>query len=225
MSIRVLIADDHALVRRGFRMILDNEPDIDVIAEAEDGRGAVDAAHLHRPDVALVDIQMPVLDGLEATRLILANPGNRTRILILTTFERDDYVFQALRLGASGFLLKNAPPEDLITGVRVVANGDALLSPSITRRVVQEFARHPADPVASPNLQRLTNRETDVLRSLSQGRSNAEIAAALFVSETTVKTYVSSVLAKLGLRDRVQAVVFAYENGLVPDRGSRPGTT
>jgi len=220
MSIRVLIADDHALVRRGFRMILDNEPDIDVIAEAEDGRAAIDAAHLHRPDIALVDIQMPVLDGLEATRLILANPGNRTRILILTTFERDDYVFQALRLGASGFLLKNAPPEDLITGVRVVANGDALLSPSITRRVVQEFARHTPDPVASPGLQRLTNRETDVLRSLSQGRSNAEIAAALFVSETTVKTYVSSVLAKLGLRDRVQAVVFAYENGLVPDRAA-----
>jgi DNA-binding NarL/FixJ family response regulator len=222
MSIRVLIADDHALVRRGFRMILDNEPDIDVIAEAEDGRAAIDAAHLHRPDVALVDIQMPVLDGLEATRLILANPGNRTRILILTTFERDDYVFQALRLGASGFLLKNAPPEDLITGVRVVANGDALLSPSITRRVVQEFARHTPDPVASPGLQRLTNRETDVLRSLSQGRSNAEIAAALFVTEATVKTYVSAVLAKLGLRDRVQAVVFAYENGLVPDRGPGP---
>ena len=225
MSIRVLIVDDHALVRRGFRMILDNEPDIDVIAEAEDGRAAIDAAHLHRPDVALVDIQMPVMDGLEATRLILADPRNRTRILILTTFERDDYVFQALRLGASGFLLKNAPPEDLITGVRVVANGDALLSPSITRRVVQEFARHPPDPVASPILQRLTNRETDVLRSLSQGRSNAEIAAALFVSETTVKTYVSSVLAKLGLRDRVQAVVFAYENGLIPDRGPRSGTT
>jgi DNA-binding NarL/FixJ family response regulator len=225
MSIRVLIVDDHALVRRGFRMILDNEPDIDVVAEAEDGRAAIDAAHRHRPDVALIDIQMPVLDGLEATRLILADPRNRTRILILTTFERDDYVFQALRLGASGFLLKNAPPEDLITGVRVVANGDALLSPSVTRRVVQEFARHTPDPVASPHLQRLTNRETDVLRSLSQGRSNAEIAAALFVTEATVKTYVSAVLAKLGLRDRVQAVVFAYENGLVPDRGARPGTT
>ncbi len=225
MSIRVLIVDDHALVRRGFRMILDNEPDIDVIAEADDGRAAIEAVRRHRPDVALVDIQMPVLDGLEAARLILANPGNRTRILILTTFERDDYVFQALRLGASGFLLKNAPPEELITGVRVVANGDALLSPSITRRVVQEFARQPPGPVASPILQRLTNRETDVLRSLSQGRSNAEIAAALFVSETTVKTYVSAVLAKLGLRDRVQAVVFAYENGLVPDRGPRPGTT
>lgn len=225
MSIRVLIVDDHALVRRGFRMILDNEPDLDVVAEAEDGRAAIDAARRHRPDVALIDIQMPVMDGLEAARLILADPSNRTRILILTTFERDDYVFQALRLGASGFLLKNAPPEDLITGVRVVANGDALLSPSITRRVVQEFARHTPDPVASPDLQRLTNRETDVLRSLSQGRSNAEIAAALFVTEATVKTYVSAVLAKLGLRDRVQAVVFAYENGLVPDRSPRPGTT
>jgi DNA-binding NarL/FixJ family response regulator len=225
MSIRVLIVDDHALVRRGFRMILDNEPDIDVVAEAEDGRAAIDAIHRHRPDVALIDIQMPVMDGLEATRLILANPHNRTRILILTTFERDDYVFQALRLGASGFLLKNAPPEDLITGVRVVANGDALLSPSITRRVVQEFARHTPGPVPSPALQSLTNRETDVLRSLSQGRSNAEIAAALFLTEATVKTYVSAVLAKLGLRDRVQAVVFAYENGLAPDRNPRPGTT
>ena len=225
MSIRVLLVDDHALVRRGFRMILDNEPDIDVVAEAEDGQVAIDAVRRHRPDVALIDIQMPVLDGLEATRRILADEHNRTRILILTTFERDDYVFQALRLGASGFLLKNAPPEDLLTGVRVVANGDALLSPSITRRVVQEFARHSRDPVDSPDLQRLTNRETEVLRSLSQGLSNAEIAATLFVSEATVKSYVSAVLSKLGLRDRVQAVVFAYENGLVPDRGPRPGTT
>jgi DNA-binding NarL/FixJ family response regulator len=215
MSIRVLIADDHALVRRGFRMILDNEPDIDVIAEAEDGRAAIDAAHLHRPDVALVDIQMPVLDGLEATRLILADPGNRTRILILTTFERDDYVFQALRLGASGFLLKNAPPEDLITGVRVVANGDALLSPSITRRVVQEFARHTPDPVASPILQRLTNRETDVLRSLSQGRSNAEIAAALFVSPRTVQTHLSNLYTKLGIAGRAEAITFALSHSLV----------
>jgi len=225
MSIRVLLVDDHALVRRGFRMILDNEPDIDVVAEAEDGQVAIAAVRRHRPDVALIDIQMPVLDGLEATRQILADEHNRTRILILTTFERDDYVFQALRLGASGFLLKNAPPEDLLTGVRVVANGDALLSPAITRRVVQEFARHSRDPVTSPNLQRLTNRETEVLRALSQGLSNAEIAAALFVSEATVKSYVSAVLSKLGLRDRVQAVVFAYENGLVPDRGPRPGTT
>ena len=222
MSIRVLLVDDHALVRRGFRMILDNEPDIDVVAEAEDGQVAIDAVRRHRPDVALIDIQMPVLDGLEATRRILADEHNRTRILILTTFERDDYVFQALRLGASGFLLKNTPPEDLLTGVRVVANGDSLLSPAITRRVVQEFARHSRDPVTSPDLQRLTNRETEVLRSLSQGLSNAEIAAALFVSEATVKSYVSGVLSKLGLRDRVQAVVFAYENGLVPDRGPEP---
>jgi DNA-binding NarL/FixJ family response regulator len=217
VSTRVLLVDDQALVRRGFRLILENEPDIEVVGEAGDGREAVDATRRHRPDVALVDIRMPVLDGLEATRRIIADPDNRTRVLILTTFDRDEYVFEALRVGASGFLLKTAPPEDLITGVRVVAAGDALLSPSVTRRVVAEFARR-AHPPPSPELARLTGREAEVLRLVSRGLTNAEIAAELTVSEATVKTHVSGVLAKLGLRDRVQAVVFAYENGLAPDR-------
>ncbi len=218
MSIRVLLVDDEALVRRGFRMILENEPDIEVVGEAEDGSQAIDQVHRHRPDVALVDIQMPVLNGLEATGRILAAEHNRTRVVILTTFERDDYVFEALRIGASGFLLKTAPPEDLITGVRVVAKGDALLSPSVTRRVVREFARRAGPPSREQDLRLLTQRETEVLELVSQGLNNAEIAAALVVSEATVKTHVSSVLAKLGLRDRVQAVVFAYENGLASGR-------
>jgi DNA-binding NarL/FixJ family response regulator len=215
--VRVALADDQALVRRGFRMILDIEPDLEVVAEAADGREAVDAVHRHRPDVVLMDIQMPVLDGLEATRRILGDPDNDTRVLILTTFERDDYVFEALRVGASGFLLKTAPPEDLVTGVRVVARGDALLSPSVTRRVVGEFARRARPPSRAVDLDRLTAREAEVLRLVSRGLTNAEIAGALFLSEATVKTHVSGVLAKLGLRDRVQAVVFAYENGLAPD--------
>jgi DNA-binding NarL/FixJ family response regulator len=214
VSTRVLLVDDQALVRRGFRLILENEPDIEVVGEAGDGREAVEATARHRPDVALLDIRMPVVDGLEATRRILADPGNRTRVLILTTFDRDEYVFEALRVGASGFLLKTAPPEDLITGVRVVAAGDALLSPSVTRRVVAEFARRA--PTPSPDLDRLTAREREVLRLVSKGRTNAEVAAELTVSEATVKTHVSGVLAKLGLRDRVQAVVWAYEHGLAP---------
>jgi DNA-binding NarL/FixJ family response regulator len=214
MSTRVLLVDDQALVRRGFRLILENEPDIEVVGEAGNGREAVEATARHRPDVALLDIRMPVLDGLGATRQILADPGNRTRVLILTTFDRDEYVFEALRVGASGFLLKTAPPEDLITGVRVVAAGDALLSPSVTRRVVAEFARRA--PVPSTDVDRLTAREREVLRLVSKGRTNAEIAAELTVSEATVKTHVSGVLTKLGLRDRVQAVVFAYEHGLAP---------
>jgi DNA-binding NarL/FixJ family response regulator len=214
MSTRVLLVDDQALVRRGFRLILENEPDIEVVGEAGNGREAVEATARHRPDVALLDIRMPVLDGLGATRQILADPGNRTRVLILTTFDRDEYVFEALRVGASGFLLKTAPPEELITGVRVVAAGDALLSPSVTRRVVAEFARRA--PVPSTDVARLTAREREVLRLVSKGRTNAEIAAELTVSEATVKTHVSGVLAKLGLRDRVQAVVWAYEHGLAP---------
>ena len=188
MTFRIVLADDQALVRRGFRMILENEGDIEVVGEAEDGAAAVDTVLRHRPDVALVDIQMPVLDGLEATRRILAAEGGRTRVLILTTFERDDYIFDALRLGASGF---------------------------ITRRVIQEFARTGGPRPPAPELDRLTGRETEVLRLVSAGLSNAEIAARLFVSAATVKTHVSGVLSKLGLRDRVQAVVFAYENRLV----------
>ena len=212
--ISVVLADDQALVRNGFRALLEAEPDIEVVGEAADGHEAVVQVAQHRPAVALMDIQMPDMDGLEATRRILEAADNITRVLILTTFERDDYVFNALRLGASGFLLKTAPPEDLIAAVNVVAAGDALLSPSVTRRVIGQFARH-QPPVQAPEaLQRLTERETEVLRLLAQGMSNAEIGARLFVGEATVKTHMSNLLSKLHLRDRVQAVIFAYEHGL-----------
>ena len=215
MTVTVVLADDQALVRRGFRLILEAEPDIEVVAEAEDGQQAIDAVRRHRPAVVLMDIQMPGLDGLEATRRILADAGSHTRVLILTTFERDDYVFEALQLGASGFLLKTSPPEDLVTAVRVVARGEALLSPSVTRRVIQEVTRHHPRVPHSPELERLTQRELEVLRLVAEGLTNAEIAARLYVSEATVKTHTSNVLSKLGLRDRVQAVIFAYRNGLV----------
>jgi DNA-binding NarL/FixJ family response regulator len=215
MTITVVLADDQALVRRGFRLILETEPDIQVVAEAEDGQQAIDAIRRHHPAVVLMDIQMPGLDGLEATRRILADPANQARVLILTTFERDDYVFQALQLGASGFLLKTAPPEDLVTAVRVVAGGEALLSPSVTRRVIQEFASSHRHVPRSADLDRLTQRELEVLRLLAEGLSNAEIAGRLYLGEATVKTHTSSVLSKLGLRDRIQAVIFAYRHGLV----------
>jgi DNA-binding NarL/FixJ family response regulator len=214
MTITVVLADDQALVRRGFRLILEAEPDIEVVAEAEDGQQAVDAVRRHRPAMVLMDIQMPGLDGLEATRRILTRAGNQTRVLILTTFERDDYVFEALQIGASGFLLKTAPPEDLLTAVRVVSRGEALLSPSVTRRVIQEVTRHQRRAPRSPDLDRLTQRELEVLRLLAEGRSNAEIAAELYLSEATVKTHTSSILSKLGLRDRVQVVIFAYKQGI-----------
>jgi DNA-binding NarL/FixJ family response regulator len=215
VTVRVLLADDQALVRRGFRLILETEPDIEVVAEAEDGQEAIDAVHRHRPAVVLMDIQMPGLDGLEAARQILGDEGNDTRVLILTTFERDDYVFEALQLGASGFLLKTAPPEDLVTAVRVVARGEALLSPSITRRVIQEITRRQRRVPRSLDLDRLTQRELEVLRLVAEGLSNAEIAATLYLSEATVKTHTSNILAKLGLRDRVQAVIFAYKQGVI----------
>ena len=215
MTITVVLADDQALVRRGFRLILETEPGIEVVAEAEDGQQAIDAVGRHRPAVVLMDVQMPGLDGLEATRRILGRAGNQTRVLILTTFERDDYVFEALQLGASGFLLKTAPPEDLLTAVRVVAGGEALLSPSVTRRVIQEVTRHQRRAPRSPDLDRLTPRELEVLRLVAGGLSNAEIAAELYLAEATVKTHTSSVLAKLGLRDRVQAVIYAYRQGIV----------
>ncbi len=216
----LLVVDDQALVRAGFRMILESEPGVVVAGEAEDGAAAIAAARDLRPDVVLMDIQMPVLDGLAATRRILADAGTDgpPRVVILTTFERDEYVFEALRAGASGFLLKNAPPEDLIAAVRVVAAGDALLAPSVTRRIVEEFARRSAPAPRANELAALTEREAAVLRLLARGLANAEIAEQLFVGEATVKTHVSNLLAKLGLRDRVQAVVFAYESGLV-----RPG--
>ena len=215
--IKVLLADDQDLVRAGFRMILETQPDIAVVGEASDGVEAVTATRRAQPDVVLMDIRMPKLDGLQATGRLMA-AGSAARVLILTTFDLDDYIYQALATGASGFLLKNAPPEQLIGAVRVVAAGDALLSPSITRRVIEQFARLPP-PGGTDALAGLTAREREVLTLIARGLSNAEIAAELFVSDATVKTHVAHLLAKLQLRDRVQAVVLAYESGLV-----RPGT-
>jgi DNA-binding NarL/FixJ family response regulator len=215
VSIGVLLADDQAMVRTGFRMILESDPGIGVVGEAANGEQATAAARRLRPDVVLMDIQMPGGDGLEATRRITADPELRCRVVILTTFERDEYVFDALQAGASGFLLKNAPPEELLHAVRVVADGDALLAPSVTRRIIGQFARPRANPELGARLESLTHRELEVLRRLAGGKSNAELAGELFVTEGTVKTHVSSLLSKLGLRDRVQAVVLAYESGLV----------
>ncbi len=218
MSVRVLIVDDQALVRAGFRMILESEPDIEIVGEASDGQEAIDAAHELKPDVVLMDIRMPNLDGLEATRRLLDDGAAGPRVLMLTTFDLDEYVYEALRAGASGFMLKDTPPEQLVSAIHVVASGDALLSPSITKRVIEEFIQRPPSTVpapAHPRLQELTARELEVLGFMARGLSNAEIARDLFVSETTVKTHVARILMKLGLRDRVQAVVFAYENGIV----------
>ena len=217
--IRVLLVDDQQLVRSGFRMIVDAEADITVVGEAADGSEAVRMVKHERPDLVLMDIQMPGMDRLEATAAISALPPPVPRVLMLTTFERDDYVFSALRNGASGFLLKNAPPERLLEAIRVVASGDSLLAPSVTRRIVEEFARRPAVAASSRELERLTEREVEVLGLLARGHTNAEIAEVLFVGEATVKTHVSNVLTKLDLRDRVQAVVFAYEHGVVQPGG------
>lgn len=212
-TIRVLLADDHDLVRTGFRMILSTEPGIEVVGEAADGQEAVDQALAKQPDVVLMDVQMPGMDGLEATRRIVAQGG--CRVVVVTTFDREDYLFAALEGGASGFVLKNARAEDLVAAVRVVARGDALLSPEVTRRLLDRFAARSA-PARRPDLlDTLTEREHEVLRLLARGQSNAEIAGRLFLGEATVKTHVSRVLMKLGLRDRVQAVVFAYEAGVV----------
>lgn len=215
--IRVVIADDQALVRGGFRSILSGQEDIEVVAEAADGAEAVDAAVSLRPDVMLMDIRMPNVDGIEATRRILAG-GSRVRVLMLTTFDDEEYVYRSLQAGASGFLLKSAPPRELADAIRAVATGDALLSPQITQRLIADYLASPPPAAASAAVTSLTAREREVLRRIAAGRSNAEIATDLFLSELTVKSHVARLLAKLGLRDRVQAVVYAYENGLV-----RPG--
>jgi DNA-binding NarL/FixJ family response regulator len=223
MTIRALIVDDQALVRAGFRMILGSQPDLEVIAEAADGNEAVRMAQQMLPDVVLMDIRMPNLDGLAATRVITAMDARRpVRVVILTTYELDEYVFEALAAGASGFLLKDVRPEDLINGVRLVAAGEALLAPSVTRRLISEFARRrpPAETQAA-SLDLLTSREREVLELIARGQSNAEIAESLFLSENTVKTHVAHILEKLDLRDRVQAVIYAYETGVVPRGLSR----
>jgi DNA-binding NarL/FixJ family response regulator len=210
--IRVALADDQALVRTGFRMIVQSQPDMQVVGEATDGREAVDLIRKEKPDVVLMDIRMPNLDGLAATRQV----SDTTRVVILTTFELDEYVFDALAAGASGFLLKAAPPEDLIRAIRVVAQGDALLAPSVTKKLIEEFAKRPERPTnKSKELQTLTDREREVMKEVARGLTNAEIAQELHVSETTVKTHVAHLLDKLELRDRVQAVILAYESGLV----------
>jgi len=221
VSVGILIADDQALVRAGFRMILDAEEDLAVLGEASDGLEAVTMAERMQPDVVLMDIRMPELDGIEATRRIIAAAGERpVRVLMLTTFDLNEYVYEALRAGASGFLLKDVPPEQLVAGIRVISGGEALLAPSITKRLIQEFAAAgPALVEPPPGLDELTSRELEVFKLIARGLSNAEIAEELVVSETTVKTHVARVLMKLGLRDRVQAVVLAYESGLaVPGR-------
>jgi DNA-binding NarL/FixJ family response regulator len=214
VTIRVLIADDQALMRGGFRLILDAQDDIEVVGEAIDGRDAVEQYRRLGPDVVVMDIRMPAMDGIEATRRLTTGEAP-ARVLILTTFDLDEYVYEALRAGASGFLLKDRPPEELVAAVRVVASGDALLAPSVTRRLILEFASQQKAPTPPPELDELTDRERDVLVLMARGLSNTEIAGHLFVAETTVKTHVGRVLHKLGLRDRAQAVVLAYESGLV----------
>jgi DNA-binding NarL/FixJ family response regulator len=220
--VRVLLVDDQPLLRTGFRMILESEPDIAVVGEAGNGERAVEEARVLQPDVVLMDIRMPRMDGVEATRLITGTQraSSQVKVLILTTFDLDEYIVEALRAGASGFLLKDVPPDDLVDAIRIVARGDAVVAPTVTRRLLDKFADGLSLGAGRSDalLKRLTEREQGVLRLMSRGMSNAEIAKELFVSETTIKTHVGNVLGKLGLRDRVQAVVFAYESGLV-----RPG--
>ena len=216
MTIRVAVVDDQALVRGGFAMVLNHQSDIEVVAEAGNGIEAVAVARQHRPDVVLMDIRMPEMDGLQATARIVEELGGCVRVLILTTFEPDEYVYRALRAGASGFVLKDIPPDQLVVAVRTVAEGGALLAPSVTRRLIGQFtAQRSVDPALAARLAQLTARERDVVVAVARGLSNAEIAAELFIGPATVKSHVSSVLTKLGLRDRAQVVVVAYEGGLV----------
>ena len=227
LTIRIVLADDQALLRKGFRMILETEEDLEIVGEAADGADAVRLVELYRPDVVLMDVRMPDLDGIEATRAITAaTPDDETRVLILTTFDLDEYAFSALRAGASGFLLKDVPPAELVSAIRTVARGDAVVSPRVTRRLLEEYADRLPDlsdgtgaaggaGTENPALASLTEREREVLLAVADGLSNAEIAQRLYVSEATVKSHVGRLLAKLGLRDRVQAVVFAFQSGLV----------
>ena len=219
MTIRVLVADDQSMVRAGFRMLLSGEPDIEVVAEASNGLEAVDKAARFAPTVVLMDIRMPELDGLEATRRILA-ADDTARILILTTFDLDEYVYEALRAGASGFVLKDDPPEQLLAAIRTIAGGDALLSPAVTKHVIEQFSRTPRTRPPKA-LEQLTERELDVFRLIARGLSNAEIGRELYISDTTVKTHITHILQKLELRDRVQAVVLAHETGLFETDGPR----
>jgi DNA-binding NarL/FixJ family response regulator len=223
MTVRVLLVDDQQLLRTGFRLILEAEPDIAVVGEAGDGARAVEMTRTLLPDVVLMDVRMPGMDGIEATRRIVrdAPGGHAPSVLVLTTFDLDEYIIEALRAGASGFLLKDVPPDDLVSAIRVVAGGDAIVAPSVTRRLLDRFASRLPAAAGEPraNVSHLTEREREVLRLMARGLSNSEIAAELVVSETTVKTHVGNVLAKLDLRDRVQAVVYAYENGLTHPGG------
>jgi DNA-binding NarL/FixJ family response regulator len=220
VNIRILLVDDQELVRTGFRMVLDAQPDMTVVGEAGDGLAAMELLRTTQADVAVMDVRMPKLDGIETTRRI-CRAGDRPRVLMLTTFDLDEYAFAALKAGASGFLLKDVPPEELLFGIRAVHSGDAVVAPSTTRRLIDRFAPMlPSDEQAPPDLSSLTSREYEVLTLIAQGLSNTEIGERLFVSEATVKTHVGRVLAKLELRDRVQAVVFAYESGIVRVRGS-----
>jgi len=219
MTITVVVADDQALVRAGFLRLLESEPSIEVVGEAADGAAAVEIVTRLRPDVALLDIRMPTMDGIEATRRIIASTS--TRVVILTTFDLDEYVYDALRAGASGFLLKDAPPQQMVAAVAAAAAGDALIAPAVTRRLLAEFVRRPR-PGGDPALAGLTEREREVLVRLGRGLSNGEIAAEMYLGEATVKTHVSNVLGKLGLRDRTQAVVYAYETGLVQPGATQP---
>ncbi|MFZ1154863.1 MAG: response regulator transcription factor [Solirubrobacteraceae bacterium] len=233
MSIGILLADDQELMRMGFRMVIESQPDLLIVGEASDGRQAVEAAVGLSPDVVLMDVRMPELDGIEATRRIIES-DSKTRIIVLTTFDEDEYAYAALRAGASGFLLKDAPPAELLAAIRAVAAGDAVIAPSVTRRLLSKFAQHLPDPstpasASHSRLERLTPREHEVLLEVARSHSNAEIAERLVLSEATVKTHVGRILAKLSLRDRVQIVVFAYENGLIrpsvdaePPTASRP---